>query len=566
MSADLDHGNGTWPTLAGADPVRSVSVVNLDDSQDSTTAPPSNGSSANADPFSDPWRVLVVEHENDAATLAKPYADAGVTVVSVADPGLGDVVRGVSVLLMDRAQRHAGDVAALGAVEVLGAWTPPPFRGFGEYAEDAIRRAGASTNAELVELCRAVTDRARFVRGARTGHPAFDVRPERPWRRQRLGDVLATPPQPWLIRGWLRAGNVAMVGAFSTVGKSTMVAGWCASLATGTPWCGCRAAAGSVLALVGEGRRGFALRVEAAIAATGQQMAAGCVVEIVDFREPLSSPSGQRAFRELLAEFVAEHGHAPALVAIDTVSSHWAESEDASEFAAPFVRTLADVAAEHGCAVVGVHHTTKAKDRNTMPTLADFRGSGAFVCNVDVAVAMCCDGPDAVRVESIKTKDDEIPAPLRLVRGVAAMGEDAEGEPVTAALLLPSGVPAGPQADPAQVERDRRTRKHRDNVDAVCAALERLGSATKVDAIVKEAGLRLVDGRAACAAALSLGRIISTGSARRPNYVPRGGGGGGAHPTPLGTTGTLRVPPSGGVRDAGDDSDDKRGQSAGSAA
>lgn len=563
MTVDRQPENGTGPTLAGADPVRSVAAGNLDSGHDTTTAPPSSDRFASGDPFTDPWRVLVVEHEDDAATLAKPYAEAGVTVVSVADAGLGDVVRGVSVLLMDRAQRHAGDVAALGAVEVLGAWTPAPFRGLGEYAEDAIRRAGASTNAELVELCRAVTDRARLVQGARTGHPAFDVRPERPWRRQLLGDVLATVPQPWLIRGWLRAGQVAMVGAFSTVGKSTMVAGWCASVATGTPWCGCRVAAGSVLALVGEGRRGFGLRVEAAIAETGQPIAAGHVVEVVDFREPLSSPLGQRAFRELLAEFVEDHGHAPALVVVDTVSSHWAESEDASEFAAPFVRTLADVAAEHGCAVVGVHHTTKAKDKNTMPTLADFRGSGAFTCNVDWAVGMCCDGSDAVRVESLKAKDDEAPAPLRLVRGVAAMGEDADGEPVTAALLLPSGVPAGPQADPAQVDRERRAQKHRANVDAVCAALERMGSATKVDAVVKEAGLRLIDGRAAFAFAVSVGWIKATGSSKRPVYRP---GGRGEHPTPLGTTGTLGVPPSGGVLDDRDERDDKRDQLADGAA
>ncbi len=375
------------------------------------------------------------------------------------------------------------------------------------------------------------------------------------WHRQPLYDVVATQPQPWLIRRWLRRGQVGMVGAFSTVGKSTLAAGWCASVATGTPWCGCRVAAGSVLALVGEGRRGFALRVEAAIDETGRPIAAGCVVEIVDFREPLSSPSGQRALRDLFAEFVADHGHAPAFAVVDTVSSHWAESEDASEFAAPFVRTLADVASEHGCAVVGVHHTTKAKDRNTMPTLADFRGSGAFVCNIDVAVGMCCDGADAVRVEALKVKDDELPEPLRLVRGAAAMGEDAEGEPVTAALLLPSELPPGPQADPADLERKRRAERHRSNVAAVVAALREMGSATKVDAVVKAAGVRLIDGRAAFDAAVSAGEIVATGSRSRPVYVVRGGG---EHPTPLGTSGTLSVPTSDDVPDDADDADDNR--------
>ncbi|MBL8738881.1 MAG: hypothetical protein JNL12_20800 [Planctomycetes bacterium] len=55
-------GNGTGPTLAGADPVRGVAVGNLDDAQD-TTAPRGKAKARDASRFAPTFRTLVVGHD-----------------------------------------------------------------------------------------------------------------------------------------------------------------------------------------------------------------------------------------------------------------------------------------------------------------------------------------------------------------------------------------------------------------------------------------------------------------------------------------------------------------------
>ena len=338
------------------------------------------------------------------------------------------------------------------------------------------------------------------------------------WNRQSLEDLLSTPASPWVLKNHIREGQLGFLIAAPTVGKSTLATAWIMCILHGRPWCGNPTMTGSIIALVGEGRRGFGRRLDAFqrhydLGPTPEDR----YLEIVDFKVPLSSPKGQAEIKRLIEAIVLEKGEKPALVVIDTLSSHWADSEDSAEFGAPAMRALGDIADEFGCAVIVVHHTTKSKGRQTMPELNDCRGSGTFIGNSDFVFAMCAtrDGEGAI-VKGLKLKDDEAPPPMKLSRISVACGFDNDGEESTAAVFLNEARDAGAEAstsakDPQQVERD---------VQSLVQAMVDLGHATKKDAVVTQAQMGVVRGRALFDIAVSRGFIENEGTERRPRYEP----------------------------------------------
>jgi len=346
-----------------------------------------------------------------------------------------------------------------------------------------------------------------------------------PWVRQTLDELLATQLHPWVVQRYFRAGQLGFLCAFPTVGKSTLAASWIMATLYGRPWGGQRVKGGSVVALVGEGRRGFANRLDAyrrhyRLGPTPE----GRYIEIVDFKLPLSSSEGQAMVRLLIKTITTERGHAPTLLVIDTLSSHWAESEDSAEFGAPAMRALADIAQEHACAVIVVHHVTKAKGKFVMPELADIRGSSSFACNTDFVFAMCATKDDeGALLSGLKMKDDETPPTIELGRVSVPLGHDEDGNLVTAALLEP-GDEAPTVHDPQAAERLVNNLALDHDVQRIVEALAELGSATKKDAVVLQAHMKAPRGRACFDIAMSKGFIDNTGTKNNPVYVVKQGG------------------------------------------
>lgn len=374
------------------------------------------------------------------------------------------------------------------------------------------------------------------------------------WIRQTLDEVLATTLHPWVVQHYFRAGQLGFVCAFPTVGKSTLVASWIMATLYGRKWGGRRVKGGSVVVLVGEGRRGFANRLAAYRRRYGLGPPPdGRYIEIVDFKLPLSSPAGQAAVRLLIETITKERGHAPTMVVIDTLSSHWAESEDSAEFGAPAMRALADIAQVHACVVIVVHHVTKAKGKFVMPELVDIRGSSSFAGNTDFVFAMCATKDDTgVLLCGLKLKDDETPPEIELQRVSVQLGQDEEGEPVTAALLEPSDEPTTAYNREA-AERVAHDLALATDVERIVDALVELGSATKKDAVVLKAQVKAQRGRACFDIAVSKGLIENNGTKNNPIYVvPPGGGGGRKEPKEGRDVGDVpvRVRSVPGVRDA----------------
>ena len=233
-----------------------------------------------------------------------------------------------------------------------------------------------------------------------------------PWVRTSWSDDADAVAAPWVVRGWVRQQQVGFLVAAPAVGKSTLAAAWIVAAAWGGEWAGQQVAGGPVLALVGEGRSGFRRRIRAALRLRGFGDAPPKhPFEVVDFRLPLSSPAGRDHLAALVAAFAADHGELPRMIIVDTLSAHWAETENDSEQAAPFMRCLLDIAA-HGPSIAVLHHVTKAAGADAMPSLGHLRGSGAFVGQADFVVGLCQPAKGSVQVGGIKCKDDDLPEPL----------------------------------------------------------------------------------------------------------------------------------------------------------
>jgi hypothetical protein len=374
--------------------------------------------------------------------------------------------------------------------------------------------AGARASGSVFEPLNDNPERPHSLSDGVVGAPGANAKPKerpKPWVRQTLKELLAEKPSPWVVQHYVRTKQVGVLAAFSTVGKSTLAAAWMMHVLYGKPWLDKRVRGGSVVALVGENRRGFANNLEAYARHHGWGEApAGRYVELIDFKLPLSSPEGQAAVKALIAEVTKDHGEAPTLVVIDTLSSHWAESEDSSEFMAPAMRALAEVAQAHNCVILVVHHVTKGKGKMLRPEMADIRGSGVVGNNTDFSFAMWAPDEDGAVLEELKLKNDRGPGPVRLARVSVVCGSDEDGDEVTAAVFENKAL-AVTEAEQKQADALEA------DVEAIVGAMTALGTCSSKDAVVQRAGMKAQRGRACFAVALDRGLIEAVGRGR-PSY------------------------------------------------
>lgn len=503
----------------------------------------------------DPWTVVVVEHDEDAASLADAYQGTAVQVVAVADRMLADLVRGRVVLACDRATRHAGDLAVIGAAQVWELLTPPPFRSLAEYAEDCIRRAGAQTPGELLELVRAVTGRARLVGAGDvppTGHPAFAAaavggdagaeateeakKPspiETGWAAMPV-DVFRSlpPPRRWLLRhptkdgapcppgegdGLLVRGKAGLIIAEGGAGKTLAIMGLAVSLVTGRPWLNhypATSEGGRVLMLLGEEdaeevhRRMWAIG-RALKLTDSEQAAAGreivCIPlagKVTPLCEKNAAGIGHtRHYSTLLYQLAADAGpDGWSLIVVDPLSRFAGVQMDLDNYVATrVVQSLESLCDAPGRpTVLALHHSSKDARKNGS---VDARGATSLTDSVRWVGGLTVQQGGNVEFRQTKSNYSRpMPLALELARG-------PEG------VLQAIGEVTRDAASRQQAERDLADRA------ALLQSLSVVGQATKVDAIVVGSGVGVGRGRALVRRLIDEGAIVDKGTHKRPLYV-----------------------------------------------
>ncbi len=399
--------------------------------------------------------VVGVEHEHDADYLRET---CGIRAFSFGEPTWQQHVQpGDQLLLIGKMQRQAGDLRVAFGVKCWGANVPLPYQWPLEFLEARAQASGYEvTKAGMRELWRMVEDRASSLDDVEpTGHPDLQPKPKLP-RMVSWQDVTELPPPAWQIENILAREVLALIVGAPEAGKSLQVLDWAFRMAHGMDWRGRKIRAGSVLYLAGEGHAGLAGRLRALRAANpGARQLHGQFFVIADSIPILSTPAGVALLRQMVEQLVAEHGHPPDLIVVDTLSQSFGDGdENDARTVAPSLRALSDLRTRFHCSVLVVHHLAKGpQGQKQTLTLASVRGSSALTANVDTVVGIDVQD-DVRRLVLLKMKDGEKPAPIlssitAIETGIALEDGRVERCPI----LVPAEAPV---AEDAPIDSDRQ--------------------------------------------------------------------------------------------------------------
>lgn len=253
-------------------------------------------------------------------------------------------------------------------------------------------------------------------------------------------DCATAPARGYLVKGMLAGGDVACIFGQPGAGKSLIAPHIGFMLARGEAAFGMRTKPGRVFYVAAEDAHGLRRRVAALRRRHGEAPEFYVVGGVSDL---LSDDSPDL---EVLAEAISDQR--PALVFVDTLAMAFPGLEENDARSMGRVVAVARQLAEHGAAVVLIHHDTK--DEGSTP-----RGHSIFNGALDAAMHVRRDDDGIVRGRLTKNRNGSCDRHIAFRVGVETLGHDEDGDPETAALAeeLPSTIlSAAPRLSHAQRE------------------------------------------------------------------------------------------------------------------
>lgn len=251
------------------------------------------------------------------------------------------------------------------------------------------------------------------------------------WARE-LGKA---PPRGRLVKGLLDQGAIALLYGESGAGKSTLALHLAICLATGEPFFGQATTPGTVLYLAGEGGDGLMNRIEAARAA--DQMTADAPLAIVK-KAVILDPEHEDflALMYTAATVASEAGQPLRAIFVDTLARSLVGDENTATDMGRFIRACDWVRNATGAAIIIVHHAGK-------DTTKGARGHSSLRAAVDTEILV--EGRTNPRTVTIaKQRDLPIREPFAFELSSLTIGEDEDGDPITACVPTSTNAPARP--------------------------------------------------------------------------------------------------------------------------
>ncbi len=255
-----------------------------------------------------------------------------------------------------------------------------------------------------------------------TSEPWADAAPLLPpLRLLSPADCAAAPSRAYVVKGLIAAGDVAVVYGAPGAGKSVITPHLAYAVAAGQAVFGRRTRACRVLYVATEDTHGMKARV-AALAqedwAREEEPGFALVAESLNLLDP--------ADQHRLLEAVRTHG--AGLVVIDTLAAGFAgmdENTSGPDGMGAAVRFLRRVA-QSGAAVIAVHHSPKSGDTP--------RGWGGLAGDADVTLRVVGEPGERKTATLMKNRNGPSGVALAFEVRAVAIGEDEDGETVTAPL------------------------------------------------------------------------------------------------------------------------------------
>lgn len=238
-------------------------------------------------------------------------------------------------------------------------------------------------------------------------------------------ECATAPARSYRVKGMLADGDVTCIFGQPGAGKSVIAPHLGYMVARGEPAFGMRTKPGRVFYVAAEDAHGLRRRVAGLRQRIGEAPEFFVVGGVSDL---LSDDSPHL---EALAEAISDQR--PALIFVDTLAMAFPGLEENDARSMGRVVTVARQLAEHGAAVVLIHHDTK--DEGGTP-----RGHSLFNAALDMAMHVKRDEDGIVRGRLTKNRNGPCDADIAFRIGVETLGHDEDGDPETAPVVeeLPS--------------------------------------------------------------------------------------------------------------------------------
>jgi hypothetical protein len=477
--------------------------------------------------------VLIPEGEKKVALLQKLGSVATCTAMGAGKAKHSDLtpLRGRDVVLLadndDAGRAHVQDLAerlqTVGARSIRIAELPNlPIKGdvCDWYAD---RTASGADDQQIADELRVIVEDAADYRDIDDGSQEDSEAPTdgapRFKSRLRSRDEFLQQPFPLvLIDSVLTKGSVVVLAAHPNIGKSTMAIAWAHCLQAGRDWHGHKVRPGSSLMLLGEDTVGQSMRArawETEYAPTVEEIG-DRYIEWADRIPPLVA-EGARELRGLIETCIAKHGHAPAMLVMDTLSTIAGfESENDNAEGATFIAMCNRLAEEFGCTIVLIHHLNKVEGEITLRSI---RGASSVPANADDVLAMADDGGGLIKIFGLKGRNSSKTSQQFFRMHAVPIGHNADGDAVSSVIMLAAQVDLVDAKEQKRAHEEATWTDAEARVEKAVATLRKMESArSRNDIAARMTGKRTLK-LAAINDAIERGLIVEVGTTKRPKLV-----------------------------------------------
>ncbi len=311
---------------------------------------------------------------------------------------------------------------------------------------------------------------AKATQSKRASSSAFETGSNGALRVYSISELMALPPQTWLVKGVIPQTGMGIVYGDSGSGKTFITIDLALSIARGLSWQACRVKqATGVLYVSAEGGGAMGARLQAYAKHHDTDLSA-LPFGVVTVSLNLRGGDDQKVIDG--CNEMRSRGVPIGLIVLDTLNrTMGGGDENSSQDMGAYLDAVSRIVEKTGTFVLVVHHSGKDAKKGA-------RGHSSLRAAVDTELEVKAEG-DAQILKVTKSRDGLTGIEYAYKREVVVVATDEELEPITSCVAIPLG-----SADVVGRKRKPSGRWQ----ELACGALQKLGGIALKMAVLEEVG------------------------------------------------------------------------------